>query len=254
MTTYTLKPGVLVSLKTSIDGGIHYQRIDIEDSRDNVTTTHKWETTRIIDDADEWDRACKARNEARRMIARECVPTSFGLLCPTDNEDKLVRSIGRAREITEAHNAKAERTRVDVYCIRGTIAQSDDEAARAIAADVSGLLDTMERGVAGSDVQSIRKAAMEAKRIGAMLDESKAAKVSEAVAAARTAATAIVKRVQKNGEDCLAEIQRDATQPINMARIAFLDIDDADKTDDDSTNKNPAMPAIDVQRIGGVEV
>ena len=53
--------------------------------------------TREIVDAKEHERAIVARGKARTAIVRECCASSFGLLCPVGNEDKLAAAIAEAQ-------------------------------------------------------------------------------------------------------------------------------------------------------------
>ena len=66
MQAATLRPGLLVSLKTSVHGNVSYQRRDII----NEASHSKWETDRVIADPVEHEAATKARNTARGMIAK----------------------------------------------------------------------------------------------------------------------------------------------------------------------------------------
>jgi hypothetical protein len=248
-----LRPGILVSLKTQISGGTLYERVDLEhETSDDGRDKAKWETTRYIEDPAEYERGVKIRSKARGLIERACSKTAFGLLCPESKESSLDEAIGEAQKIVTSFNESAQHSTVRVYVIRGRIASSDEEAARAIASEVRDLLTQMESGVATVDVEKIREAANKAKRLGAVLEESQALKVNEAVAAAREAATAIVKRVTKNGElaeTVIAEL-RGQTAAIETARFAFLDTDD-------ETVPAPAgeeLPQVSVPRFTELDV
>src|SRR5260221_4374072 len=91
----TLRPGLLVSLKTSLDGNVKYRSVDIV--ADHVTAEGerraKWETERTIQDPAEYERAVKARSKARAIITGVCAPSSFGLLCPEFQRDKLTAAV-----------------------------------------------------------------------------------------------------------------------------------------------------------------
>lgn len=248
-----LRPGILVSLKTQISGGTLYERVPLEhETTDDGRDKAKWETTRYIEDPAEHERAGKTRSKARGLIERACSKTAFGLICPESKEAALDEAITEARKLTESFNDGAQHATIRVYVIRGRIASSDEEAARAIASEVRDLLAQMESGVRGVDVEKIRDAANRAKQLGAVLEESQAKKVNEAVEAARAAATAIVKRVVKGGElaeTVIAELAG-KTSAIEAARFSFLDIDDA-------TVPAPAgdeLPGVNVQRFTELEV
>jgi len=150
----TLRPGLLVSLKTSIHGNVAYSKRTIEE--DHVTATGAklavWETERKITDPQEHERAVKARSAARNIIVGVCSPTAFGLLCPSDNADKLADAIAKARVVADEFNATAGVSRLGVYVITGRVAQDDVEAVRAINSEVRELLEDMEEGVRNLDV------------------------------------------------------------------------------------------------------
>jgi hypothetical protein len=225
MMTLLLKPGLLVALSTRIVGGVRYQREDIDpDHQEGDARIAEWKTRREITDAEEHERATVARNAARSAITRVCRAASSWLLCPANDEQKLADAITEARAIVDAHNRSATVTRVEVYAITGRIASTDQEAARAIGAEVRSMIDAMQRGIAAADPQAIRKAANDARQLAGMLTDDAEKKVSAAIEQARAAAREIVKRVEKAGEraaDVVADLQ---TSKLDAARFAVLDI------------------------------
>ena len=72
ITTSTLRPGFLVSLKTTVRGNVHYVRKDIEASvaageiADDAEESRidRWETERTISDPKEYKAARTARSKA----------------------------------------------------------------------------------------------------------------------------------------------------------------------------------------------
>jgi len=219
MTAKILKPGLLIALKSTVSGGVQYRRVDLEMGKERS----RWDTIRVTEDPEEHDRAVKARGKAVSEIRSVCSFTTFGLLCPEDREADLDAAIVRARAIVTEHNATARATRVSVFALKGRIASTDEEAARALSEEVTSLMSAMTAGIDKLDVKAIRDAATKAQELGAMLDETQVGKVAEAVEQARRAARTIVKRVEKDGEEAakvLQDIQRGA---IDRARIAFLD-------------------------------
>lgn len=225
MKTAIMKPGILVSLKTSLHGGVSYARRDLDAEKDGKSEIERWETTRVIDDPEEHDKAVKMRAKARNLISKHCTPTSFGLLCPLGVEDELNEAIRKARAMVDDFNRATTYARVNVYVLKGRIAETDEEATRAIASDVASLLEDMQRGIKAVDVKAIRDAATKARAMGAMLGEEKAEQVSRAIDQARKAAREIVKRVEKGGEDANKVLETISTKPIESARFAFLDLD-----------------------------
>ena len=130
----TLRPGLLVSLKTSITGNVSYtkQTIEAEHVAADGAQLAKWETERKIADPAEHEAACVARGKASNAIRRVCSVTAFGLLCPESEGDKLEGAIAEARAVAEEFNSKAAMTRLGVYVITGRIAPDDVEAVKAI--------------------------------------------------------------------------------------------------------------------------
>jgi len=222
-----IKPGLLVSLKTTVKGGADYMRTELE--RDHSTEEGarraRWETTRIIADPAEYEAAIKARGLARQAIMTVCCNSAFGLLCPSARETDLTTAIDVARGIADEFNAKSQRAIVEVYIITGRVAQDDVEAARAIGAEVRDLLDAMQQGINQADPEAIREAASKARQIGGMLTDETAVKVNDAISEARKAARDIVKRVSKAGEDAAKVVASLSIKSIDAARFAFLDLD-----------------------------
>jgi hypothetical protein len=228
MKTAIMKPGILVSLKTTLRGGVTYSRENYDQAKDDqgADVAH-WETTRVIEDPKEHERAVKVRSKARSTIAAWCIPTSFGLLCPLKNEAELNEAIRQSRTMVDQFNQECRYSNVGVYVLKGRIAETDEEATRAIADEVQGLLGDMKAGIVAVDPDAIRKAANKAKAVGAMLDDAQRGKVEGAIKVARQAARQIVKRVEKGGEKAakVAAELNVTTKSIESARFSFLDLD-----------------------------
>lgn len=278
----TIRPGLLVSLKSSVVGGVTYQRVNLDAdvpcddcesyrkssgaadpacatcrgsgvavaaAADADSEVKRWETRRIIDDKAEHERAVKCRSAALARIRKVCSTTSFGLLCPAEQEAALDIAIADARALVDAHNAVAKSTRVSVYALKGRVASDDAEAARAITSEIGALVTRMTDGINAFDPNAIREAATRARELSAMLSDDKAAKIDAAIEQARKAARTIVRRIEVEGEareTVLLDIQRGQ---IESARIAFLDLSGAD----DATTA-PASPEIDARRFAALDV
>lgn len=245
-----IKPGIIVALSTRIRGGVTYTRVDLERARETEdgTQRERWETTKVVEDAEELARATKVRGLISTVIRRLCIETAFGLICPEANEPALDEAIKRARVIAAEHNGTATRSQVSVYVLKGRIASTDEEAARAIGEEVKTLIDAMSSGIDAMDPKAIRDAADRARKIGAVLDASQEIAVSEAIKQARKAARTIVSRVEKKLEDSavvLKDIQRGA---IEKARLAFLDLDPIQAV------STEALPAVDVSRLAELDL
>lgn len=257
MRTSILKPGLLVALKSTVTGGVSYRRIDLDAPENAATGTTagdpalvtRWETTRIVDDPEEHDRASKLRGKALGAIRSICIVSSaFGCLCPVEREAELDAEIQRQRAAIDDFNASARCTRITVNTIKGRIASTDEEAIRSITGEMAYLLANMNRAIDKMDPTAIRAAATEAARMSAMLDESQIQRVSDAVIEARKAARMITKRVEKSGESAasvMLDIQRGA---IERARFAFLDTEETPAPVEGET-----MPQANAQRFAELD-
>jgi hypothetical protein len=244
MNTTTIRPGFLIALKTSVRGGVHYDH----EGREAEGNVERWTTIKTVEDPDEHDRACKVRGAAARQVRRLCSSTSFGLLCPVGVEGALDAAVASARALVRSHNEGARYTHVTFYVLKGRIADSDEEAARAIADEVGELLARMNGAIDRLDPKAIRDAASKAREMTAMLDDAAAETVAEAIKQARKAARQIVARVQEKGEAAqvvLADIQRGA---LEKARIAFLDVGGGDAPVD------APLPVVQQQRFADLDL
>ena len=222
--TSTLRPGLLVSLKTEVRGNVRYSKQIVEEAHETEAGAQEatWQTTRIIADPEEHSNAKKARSKAASLISAVCARSAFGLLCPEQDADRLAEALRKAREIVDGFNEVALLSRVSVYVITGRIAPDDVEAIKAINSEIKDLLSEMERGVQNLDIKAIRDAASKAKEVGAMLSPDAQARVQIAVDAARTAA----KNIVKAGETAAREVDRATMRKIAEQRTAFLDLDE----------------------------
>lgn len=220
----TLRPGLLVSLKTSLTGNVAYQRLITE--RDHTTADgkrkEKWETERTINDPVEHEAAVKVRGKVSSLIRGVCAHSAFGLLCPEGDADKLDSAVREARELCEAFNSVAKLTRVSVYVIAGRIAPDDVEAVKAINSEMRDLMSAMENGIKNLDAKMVREAANKARSVGMMLSPEMQARVQLAIDTARASARQIVKA----GEQASLEIDKRAIRKIREQRTAFLDLDE----------------------------
>jgi hypothetical protein len=222
----TIRPGLLISLRTGLSGNIQYRAQEIEaDHIDPATGARvaKWETERVIADPAEHERAVKARGKARSLITSVCAQSAFGLLCPAADEDKLHAAVREARIVAEDFNTTASLTNIAVNVIVGRIAADDVEAVRAINSEIRELLAQMERGLRNVDAGVIREAANKARALSTMLSPDAAKRARVAIEAARIAARQIVKA----GETAAIEVDAAAIEAVRTSRLAFLDLDDA---------------------------
>jgi hypothetical protein len=225
MQVSTLRPGLLVSLKTSITGNVVYNKRDIEPDHETDNMRRAvWETERVISDADEHEEAVKVRGRVRSLVTSLCAASGFGLLCPESRKADLDEAIIAARKLADSFNDKSRITRVTVNVIAGRIAADDVEAIRAINSEIRDLLATMEQGVARLDAAAVREAANKARALGMMLSPSAQSQVQAAIEIARNAARKIV----KSGETAANEVDEATLRALRASRSAFLDIDGDD--------------------------
>jgi hypothetical protein len=236
LTPSTLRPGLLVALRTQITGNISYRRKDIE--REHLTdegqSQARWETERRVEDPTEHAQAVKMRSEARALVSRVCAASSFGLLCPETRTTTLEAAIAAAHEKIDAFNAESRRSKLALYVLIGRIVPDDVEALKAITGEIADLMATMEEGLATLDVCVVREAANKARGLETMLTENASARIKTAIATARKAARQIVKA----GEQGAAAIDEAAIAKIAACRTAFLDFPD------DEGNEPLAEPAV----------
>lgn len=235
---YTLRPGLLVGMSTSLHGNVKYQVEEIKAASvtSRGTLESEWNTLKVVTDPAEHDAAIKARTKIRGLILSVCSRSEVaGLLCPDDmievkdldgnvtevkREQLLREAIIEARTLTEKFNAGAKTTHIRFNVVCGRIAQDDVETVRAITGEIRSLMEAMQDGVKSLDVKVIREAANKAKSVGEMLSPEAAKRLEVAIAVARQAAT----KIAKAGDVAAQEIDRAALRKISRARTSFLDM------------------------------
>ena len=226
LSSTTLRPGLLVSLKTKVTGNVKYDKQVIEAehvTRDGAQKA-RWETERTVFDPVEHERAVKAQGKARSIVTSICAKSDFGLLCPKDRAGQLEQAIAEARKVANEFNGTANLSRLSVFIVTGEVADNDVEAVRAINSEVSDLLKTMESGVKNLDAEVIRAAATKAKGLGSMLTNDAKERIQVAIDVARKAARQIVKA----GTEAAQEIDTATIRKIAAQRTMFLDLDETD--------------------------
>lgn len=224
----TLRPGLIVMLRTRIVGGVEYQKRDLEapEAPAEGAATKRWETTRIVPDPELWERARGTRSRCQTIVRGACIKSEVAmLLCPPDREENLRDKISEAEQLAAAFNTSSTSIQVEVNVVCGRIASDDTTAMRAITGEIRELLDAMNAGVVSGDAEAIRAAANRARSMGAMLDEASGQRVTRAIAEAREAAKVIVKRVQDGGELAENVVKDLKLEQLQAARFSFLDMD-----------------------------
>ena len=252
----TLQSGLLISLSSSVTGGVQYARKDLDercgaagkdamggDASCKLLRGHegkcdfsaltaeevtRWETTRTISDKAEYDKAVKARNKARSLITAVCVSSNFGLLCLAAKEKELDERFAEAQSMVDEFNRQAQYTRIAIYMLKGVIPDSSSSA-RSISSEVIELIDQMLTGIAAGDEDAVRSAANALTQLSEMLGDAARAMVEKAIAEARSAARAIVKakEAREAGEQVSMAAQKEAAktqaaqQTLQQARTAL---------------------------------
>jgi hypothetical protein len=240
ITTSTLRPGFLVSLKTSVRGGVQYAREDLG----GEGNTKVWKTERTIDDPEEHERARKQRAKASQAVSRVCSKSAFGYLCPEVDKEKLEAGMAEAQKIVAEFNESSSTTSIGVYVLLGRVMPDDVEAVRSINSEIRELLAEMSTGVENGNTAAIREAASRVKGIGEMLSTEAQTKVEMAVKTARDAAKAIVRERDREGTQGTVFVDKSAIKRINELRTAFLDLDDNEA--EVSAPKVATAPALDL--------
>ncbi len=224
LTKSTLRPGLLVSLRTTIKGNVKYftNVIEGDHTTEDGERRARWDTTRTIRDPDEHERAVKVRSLVRSKIQGACVATEHALLCPKELENDLDEAVEEARRLAREFNSTATQTEVRVNIVVGEIGSDDARAIRALNSEISDLMASMAEGLKTLNVEQVRKAANQARTVGAMLTPAAQERVQAAVDAARKTAREIVKA----GEGAEVEIDAAAIRRVMEARTSFLDVED----------------------------
>jgi hypothetical protein len=223
----TLRPGLLVSLKTGTRGNVSYIKKDLDSATDAETgTAHvRWETERVITDPKEHDAAQKVRSKIRSLVSSCCISSDFGMLCPEVDAEKLDKAVVAARSLADDFNSTSKLSKIHVYVLTGRVSPDDVEAVRALNSEIRELMAEMATGVENGNVEAIREAASRVKGMGEMLAVDARTKAQMAVDTARAAAKAIVKDREKGA----VEVDRSAIRRIQEMRTAFLDLDDVEE-------------------------
>jgi hypothetical protein len=226
--TTTIRPGLLVAVKTSIKGNVSYKKSDTHVvTNPDGSEQAEWDTERRIKDAAEQEAATKARSRARTLISSVCSVTDFGYLCPIMLKPELEKAIVEARKVCDEFNKTSKFTKIRFGAVTGSIAQDDYQAVRAIRREVSELLTDMQDGLKNLDVGAAREAATRAKQLGQMLSPEAEVRLELAIKQVRESA----KKLVAQAESGVMEIDQITILRLSEARTAFLDLDGADEVE-----------------------
>jgi hypothetical protein len=237
----TLRPGVLVSAKTRVNGGVDYYKQDIEYAHpvEGGAERSAWNTTKVVFDPEEHKAATQVAGKARYLIAKLCAKSDHGLLCPDKNVGELQAAIAEGRELCREFNATAVHTRVDINVICGRVVADDVEATRALFSETENFLAEIAQGLKELDAKKVRALCSKVLDVGQMLAPNANTTVANAVKIARAEATKIVKA----GEQVAIQIDESTLNAIGAARNSFLDFDLDDDVDIEAAA--PVARAID---------
>lgn len=216
-----LKPGILVSIKTSQSGNRSYQKQELERAHltEGGVERSRWNTTKIVFDPEEAKAAAQIANRARYLVTRLCADTAHGPLCPVDRRDDLTAAINESRAMVRDFNESAVFSRVEVNVICGEIIADDLNTVRALFSETEKFMAEMQQGLAELDVKKVRAVCVKALDVGQMLSPEASATMTLAVNAARAAC----KKIVAAGEQAAVEIDERAIHTIGVARSSFLD-------------------------------
>lgn len=224
LNTSTLRPGLMVSLKTSVTGNCSYTKTTLQPDTDDETgaRTAKWETERRIIDPKEYDVAGKTRSRARQLVRNVCIETGFGMLCPDERVAKLEEAFTEAEKLVDAFNDGAKYTYVGFNYMTGKLITDSVAAVQAINSEVRDLIVAMQQAIEAADPAKIREAAARARQVSQMLSDDARAQVAEAIDAARS----IARTMAKATETAAAEIDQNLLATLARTRTAFLDLEE----------------------------
>ena len=233
-TTQLLRPGFMIALHSSLKGGVHYKVTPLvsEESRESVvddnTAVEEWKTRKTVDNVEEHEAAVKVRGAALYLIRKHCIKSPFGLLCPEVNEAALDSGVVEANLLRDDFNEASLFTKIELFVMKGRIATSDEQAAKAIAGEMRNLLAEMSQAIKSLDPEAIAEAATKAKEMSQMLAEEQQEKVSAAIETARAVRREIAKNLKRKGQGAIevAKDYRAQIASIEEARTAFLDFEE----------------------------
>ena len=217
----TLKPGILVAIRTHQRGNRSYTKREIERAHltDGGMERSRWDTTKIVYDPAEDKEASQVANKARYTVTRLCADTAHGPLCPVERRDELNEAIAEARKMVAEFNERAVFTRVAIHVICGEIVADDVNTARALFSETEQFMEQMVKGLQELDVKKVRALCVKTLDVGQMLSPDANAAAVLAVNAAREACRKIVAA----GEQAAIAIDQNAIDTIGLARNSFLD-------------------------------
>lgn len=236
---------LLVGVGIHRTGGVSYDRKLLEEKTLGDSEYRRWETEKTIRDAEEFSAAENLASSMRRKVGRLCTRTSFGFVLAADRERELDELLEVIRDEARAASLTLRTCSLSVSFVKGRIASSDTEAARAMVREVNVFLADLKAAIDAADAKLIREVLASAKGLDQVLAPDVATPLQEAIQAARAAAKLIIKEVVKKGEDAADVLASLDLGAIESARMLFLELDNTEAV---------AVPAVDASRFASVDV
>ena len=142
-----LKAGYLVSLKTSVTGGIEYLRFNREANASADTpgaVEETFTTKKLTMNPEEHKAAIQVRSKAVYAIRKVAADTPFGYMVPLEQRAALEAALVEAKSYVAAFNAEAKHTYVSFRMVKGLIDDGDHDTALAIAQEAIDALTTLQ--------------------------------------------------------------------------------------------------------------
>jgi hypothetical protein len=241
----TFKPSVLVGASITRQGNVRYEREDLGTETPDGIEIKSWKTTKTTEMLDEYKRSEAVASECRRMLRAACYPTAVGLICPMDQRDRLDAAIAAIKDKIRQANGEFQLARLGCTFVQATIATDDQEAATAIARELSGFMQELTAALESCDVKKIRGTVASMKGIEQLLPGTASQTLQTAIQTARRAASTIAREVERKGR-AIDEVRREIDlAPIDVARILFVEVEEiqvpAPTADPEATERMEAI-------------
>lgn len=242
---FAIRPSILVSLKTELDGNNHYAHKTVEGAHLEADGSRKrvWQTTNIVDDPEELEAGRAARSAAWSAISKVCRSTAFGLMADADQLEAVEAGALEAFAIADKFNASARLSRLRVSVQYGVVTQDNVIAVESMRREVERLIEAMQAGIAAQQPDKVRDAANRLTAAKGFLGDDAMAKAEEAIGIARGSANSLaatLRKLAKTGQEAAVEIDQAALDALQSARAAFLDLD---------TDDSVAAPVVTPDRV-----
>ena len=223
MQTLTLKPSILVAASISRVGGVTYSR---EPGKEEIVGEHEhkeWTTIRDVPNRTLLLKADTIASQCRRLLGQVCYRTSFGLICPKDQEAALKDAVTKIRALIDQANGELTEIRLAGSFVRGEIVTDDAELAEAISRDLRQFFQELQAALEACDVRKIRQTVAAIRGVDQLLEPKQSAALQAAVKASRKIASTIVQEVEKKGRQ-IAEVSQELDlSEVDVAAVMFIE-------------------------------